>query len=834
MANLRFALRLLVRSPVFTLVAVLSLALGIGANTAIFSLMDAVLLRSLPVHQPGQLYNAEIHRQTEVIDRFSYPVFESARDLVRERAQLCAMSRIVTMQLAVPNNGADAPERALVQLVSGEFFAVLGERAQVGRLIEPSDNKTVDGHPIAVVSDGLWTRRFGRDPGVIGQPILVNGATLTIIGVTRPEFFGASIDNRPDVWAPIMMQPSVRYAVNASMDNADGARPWPPQPGIQWLTVLARITQPDAVAQTTQGVNLVLHQDLEQRLSDSDPERQQRLRSQRVAMAPANRGVGRLRAQAQTPLIVLMGMVVLVLAVASANIAGLLIARANARERELGIRLALGAGRGHLIRQLLVESLLLSSIGGAVGLLIAMWAVPALLAAAPGGSLPLGMSIGIDGRVLAFTVAVSLLTGLAFGLAPALRSTRLELSGTMKQARAAGMARGRRGAWVSRLLVGGQMAFCLLLLVVAGLFARSLQQLSRVNVGFDREHLLVARIDLRAGYRAEELPAVYRRLVDRISAVPGVASASISLNGPLGGSERISSLGVEGYTPAQGEELRTNEEVVTDRYRETVGLSLIAGRWLEPADVSSGRRVSVINETMARRFFPGANAIGRHWDYSAPLGETPVEIVGVVSDARYRDLRAPTPNLVYRPATRADEYLSSLEVRTIGAPAAIIPDVRTALRDAAPRMSVVDIVPMDTRIATRMSQERMVAWLTGTFSVLALILAAIGLYGTIAYAVSRRTSEIGLRMALGASRGSVLRMVLAEALALVLAGVVVGVPLSMVAGRGLRRILFGIGATDPVTYAAAVTVLVTIGLVAASVPARRASRIDPMAALRTE
>jgi predicted permease len=831
MQHFRYVVRLLLRSPGFTLVAVLSLGLGIGANTAIFSLMDAVLLRALPVSRPGQLYAAEVHRPTEVHDRFSFPVFQQARDAVRGQADLAAMSRIVPMQLSIGN---EAAERVQVQLVSGEFFGVLGERTQIGRAIDPTDNLTLDGHPVAVISDSLWTRRFGRDPAAIGRTIVVNGGTLTVIGVTRPEFFGASIDARPDVWTPIMMQPTVRYAVNASIENGDSSRPWPPQAEVQWLTIVGRIADASAVPQVTERVHIVHQQDLARRYAGAPPERRERGLAQRVALAPASGGVGRVRTQATTPLIVLMGMVVLVLAVASANVAGLLLGRAAARQRELGIRLALGARRADLIRLLLVESVLLSTLGGVLGLLIAIWTVPALIAAAPGGAVPLGVPIAVDGRVLAFTVCVSLVTGLAFGLAPALRATRVELAGALAQTRAAGMARGRGGAWVTRLLVGGQMAFCVLLLVVAALFVRSLQQLARVDVGFDRDRLLVARLDLRAGYKAEELPALYRRLVDRMSSLPGVASASLSLNGPLSGSERISGMAVEGYTPSPGEEIRASEEVVTERYRETVGLTLLSGRWFGPEDLAPGRRVSIINETMAKRFFGKQEAVGRRWDYGSPIGPTPFEIIGVVKDARYRDLRSATPNLIYRPAGASTDFLTSLEVRAIDDPALLVSAVREALREVTPRTAVADIVPLDRRIAGRMSQERMIAWLTGTFSALALLLAAIGLYGTVAFAVSRRTSEIGLRMALGASRYAVLRMVLVEALLLVGTGLVVGIPLAMAAARALKTALFGIEATDPVSYLSAVALLVGIALMASALPARRASRIDPMVALRVE
>ena len=530
--DVRFGLRLLRRSPVFTTVAVLSLALGIGGAAAVFSLLNAIVLRSLPVAEPDRLFVAERHSPDEMSPRFSWPEAARLRDELNGRADLAAASSVATMQLrpARASTGA-AAERGMVQLVSGEYFDVLGQRPHAGRLLSREDNRTLDGHPVAVVSYGYWQRTLGGAADAVGQTLGINGALFTIVGIAAPEFIGTTVSMRGvDAWVPLMMQSAIRYGGNASSNNTgDTRKPWPPQEDVAWLNVFARVprgTEPQTIAA---ALTLRHHTDVTSR-RDADAEYAERLRAERIALAPAGRGLSSLRDQASTALYVLLAMMIVLLLIASGNVASLLVARATAREREVAVRLSLGAGRARLIRQLLVESLLLGVGGGILGLGLAVWGRDLLLGLFVSGQTTLvTLDTGIDWRVLAFATAMSLLTGVACGLLPAFRGTRVPVSESLKlQSRAVGL-HSRRTLLAGRALVAAQMAFCLLLLIVAGLFVRSLRVLATSEIGFDRQHLLGARLDVRSlGYSAEQRQLLYQRLLERVQALPGVQSASLS------------------------------------------------------------------------------------------------------------------------------------------------------------------------------------------------------------------------------------------------------------------------------------------------------------------
>jgi predicted permease len=843
--DLRVGFRLLARSPVFSLVAILSLAIGIGANTAIFTLINALVLRELPVPEPGQLFNAAVV-PSEVGERFSYPAFSQARDQLAGRAELCAMSTIVRMQL-VPRAASQTPEAesGWVQLVSGEWFDVLRQRPQLGRLLTPDDNRHLGAHPVAVISDGYWSRRYGRSPAALGTEVTVNNVAFTIVGVTAPTFFGLNVATRtPDVWVPLMMQPAVRYASNASISNTDGRKPWPPEPGVRWLNVFARVPDGATLLPLADTLTRVLQQE-EVTVSGqpSDAEDQKARNAMHVVLAPGSRGISNTRESLQQPLVVLQFMVGFLLLIACANIASLLLARSTTRLREMAIRLSIGAGRGRLVRQLLAESLLLSLVGGGLGLLLAHWGSRTLFTLARGTT---DFDLSIDRRVLGYTLGISMLTGVLFGLAPALRATRVSPSETLKtQGRLTiGEPGGGRLFSFGKLLLATQMALCLLLLIVAGLFARSLQALAQLDLGFDRDHLLIARLDPRAaGYASQDLNALYRRLLDRVSTTPGVASASMSLHGVLSGGVHSGSFSAEGYTPRPGERMNALQEDVTADYFRTHGIRLVKGRPFERRDEEGTRRVSIINETMARRYFGGRDPIGLHWGYGDAIKADAPEIIGVARDVHSVDLRSDVRPLAYSLVVQGTPkdtsetsvpYLSSLEVRTVGPPAALADTLRRVLRDTAPRLPVPDITPM-TQFVERMSrQEQLIAYLTTLFSGIALLLASLGLYGSISYAVTRRTSEIGVRMALGANRAAVLWLILRDALTLVLMGLAIGVPLALLAANGIRSMLFGIRFTDAVTHTTAVAVLALVAAIAAYLPARRAARVDPMAALRAD
>jgi predicted permease len=837
--DLRFGARLLVRGPVFSIVAILSLALGIGATSAIFSLINAIVLRELPVEKAHELYLARSIRRDQVNNRFSWPAFEAARNMVAGRAEMAAVSSTNSMQLAPTTAGSATPqaESGRVQLVSGEYFGLLRQRPQVGRLLERTDNQILGQHPVAVITDAYWTRKFGRDANVVGRGLMVNGTLFTIIGVTRPEFFGTTVDARnPDAFLPLMMQANVRYNGNMSIMNGDARKPWAPQREVAWLQWFIRMPESNVTA-VTEALNLTMQRDQAQmRGYNEEPDIRRILSETRMTLTSGARGMSRVRDNMTTPLIVLLVMVGLLLLIACANIASLLLARASNRHREMAIRLSIGAGRGRLVRQLLTESLLLAFIGGALGLAVAEWGSVALVAFAEQGSRPPDFDASPDWRVVAFTMGVSLLTGLLFGLMPAFRGTHVRIADTMKsQARSVVGGGGHGRVPLGKLLIAAQMAFSLLLLIVAALFARSLQQMTRVDVGFDRDRVLTVSTDPRAGgYERDELPELYRRVTERIAAVPGVTSVSISSNTLFGGGRSVSGMTIQGYTPGRDENVTGDQDVVTSDYFRTVGLQIVAGRAFGPEDTATSRKVSIINETIARRYFKNRNPIGQRWNYDDDLAAG-YEIVGVARDATYTTVKAELPNMVYRPATQApDDYLGAIEVRTDGNPAALVTDIRNALRQVEPRLPVAGIDTLDERITRTMGSERFMMWLTMAFGGVALFLACLGLYGTISYAVTRRTAELGVRMALGAGRGTVQWMILREAFILVGAGLVVGIPLAFGAARAMSTLLFGVTPTDAVANGSAIAALVVIAALAAYLPARRASRVDPMLALRSE
>ena len=652
-------------------------------------------------------------------DLFSGPGFEHARDEVASRraGELFAATSVAGMQLQP--EGETIGARGNVQLVSGEYFTALRQQPQLGRFLAPSDNRTVGAHPVAVISDSYWQRHFNAAPDAVGRTLAINGTSFTVIGVTRPRFFGTTLALRaPDAWIPFMMQPVVRYSQNASNSNsADPRKPWPPQPEMAWLNVFVRVTGATAAAES--AMTTVFQRDNEALLSkDASADDRAAIAKQRVILNDASTGLSSLRKTVSEPLYVVLAMVGVLLAIACGNVAGLLLSRAAGRAREMAIRQSIGARRIRLVRQMFAESLLLAVAAGFVGFTIAIWARDALLALmvnVGSSPVPLDLDTGLDARVLGFSLAVSTLTGIGCGVLPAFRGTRVPVAEALKQeGRGAVTEGGRRGLLIGKALVAVQMAFCLLLLVVAGLFTRSLRVLTQTDIGFDRAHVLTVRTDVRgAGYSENERQALYRRLVESLQAIPGVESASMSANGPMWGSQRISSLSVEGYTPGRDERLRTNEEFVTDRYFDTMGLKILEGRSFRAEDRAPGARNTVVNATMARRFFPNQSAIGKRWDYGDGIGKDSQVIVGVVEDARYVDVKVAPPNMAYSLAEASpDEVLGDIEIKTSTVPAALAQTVRETLARAEPRLPIVEVVALEDRLARGVIQDRMVARLT--------------------------------------------------------------------------------------------------------------------------
>jgi predicted permease len=828
--DLRFGARLLARGPGFTTVAVLSLALGIGSSSAIFSLINAVVLRPLPIADPQELHIAQAQEPDEIELLFSYPVVERAAQLLAGRAEVAAQSSTESVLIATRGDGGGAspPEPARLQLVAGDYFGTLRQRAQIGRLLGPEDNRTLGQHPVAVISDQYWRRRFDRSVRVLDTELIINGQSMAIVGVAAPEFFGTTVDTEtPDLWAPAAMQAALRFAGGYDRSGGDLQKPWSSQPEIAWLRVLIRAPAGGAPA-AAEAMTLALHRESPAGGRDAG--------ALPVRLLPGSGGFSPMRSELTTPLVVLLLAVGLLLAIACANIASLLLARATSRRREMAIRLSMGAGRSMLIRQLLTESLLLATVGGVLGLGLAYWGSSALLTFLTRGGPVTGIDVRPDWRVIGLTFATSMATALAFGLLPALRGTRVPLAESLKaQTRSViGAAGYGGGVPLGKVLIAGQMAVAILLVLVAALFVRSLQALLHVDTGYDRDHVLLARVDPRSSsYTVAELPALYTRLVEELGRLPGVVAVSMSATMFSGRSRGVFS--VEGYTPTRDEQMTTLKNWVTSDYFRTVGLAIKEGRGFGPEDSANSRRVSVINETMARRYFRNQNPIGKRLSWgSSNFDADGFEIVGVVGDARYNDVRDESLNMAYILATQTERYVENVQVRVEGNPTALTNAVRKALRESEPRLAVGTIETLNSRIARSIGVERLLGWLTTAFGAAALGLACLGLYGTISYAVRRRTAELGIRIALGADGVAVQWLIMREALLLVLVGGAVGLLFAFFAARAVGGLLYATAPSDPVAYGTAAGVLVVVCAFAAYIPAWRASRLNPIVALRME
>jgi predicted permease len=835
--DLRYALRLFRNNPGFVAVAVLSLALGIGANTAIFTLLDTVVLKMLPVEKPEELavfgpgFSRGINGESEAVNRsnqlFSYPLYKDLRDDNSVFQQLAAIGSMdYTVYVRDTAARPDAlPEAAQARIVSGNYFEVLGIQPAAGRLIHPSDDVTPGAHAVVVLSHGYWQRRFASDPSIVGKTLLVQGQAYAVIGVAPEGFRGETLGWNPDLFAPLAMQ-----------QELSRFRPMLADREMSFLLLLGRLKPGIGPEQASAAMTLRFQQALRAEAGgELSPEREQRLSQRRIEITPAHRALSSLRRQFEEPLLLLMAVVGLVLLIACANVANLLLARATARRKEVGVRLALGAGRGRLVRQLLTESLLLSGIGGLCGLLIAPWATQFLVRMVYDTAETIPLDLDPDLRVLGFTLAVSALTGLLFGLAPALRATRLDLAPTLKV-----NSRGTIGetarVTLSKGLVVTQVALSLLLLVGAGLFVGTLRNLRSLNLGFRPEKLLLVAVDPRgAGYsqdRPEQLKDLYRKILDRLRTIPEVESASLSFVPLLSGARRAESVEVEGYTFGKDEPNSVREIHVTPGYFETVGMTLVEGRPFDERDRDGSQRVAVVNQKFAERFFAGRSVIGSHLSFDG--GDRNLEIVGVAGNAKYNDMREQDPELVFLPVYQALEHLNSLETRARGEPDNLSGQIKQALSEVDRNLPVRSVTTMHTQVDRALRQERLMTNLTSFFGLLALLLASVGLFGVMSYAVSRRTSEIGIRMALGAERAAVLWMVLRESLGMVVVGAAAGLAAAFASTRLLANLLYAVSPTDPLAFGVAAGVLLAVAALAAYIPARRAARVDPMVALRYE
>jgi len=861
--DLKYAFRGLAGSPLFTTVAVVSIALGIGANTAIFTLVDEVLLRSLPVRQPEQLVlfsGARNHYGSNSGgNMLSFPMYEDFRDnFVDAPARLPRVSRPVPNPAPTPkifsgllarralamNVGVEGQtERVPGELVSGTYFQVLGVGAAIGRVIGPDDDRERGNSPVAVLSYSYWRNRFGGDPQVVGRTITVNNTKLTIIGVSQAGFDGVDIGYVPSIRVPVMM----KAQMTPNWDDVDNRRS-------RWVNVFGRlepgVSSEQALAVLQPFFHGLLEQEvLEAAFSDTTAYTREQFLKGQVSLLPAAQGRSPIRQQLSQPLWLLLGIVVGVLLISCANVASLLIARAAARQREIAVRLALGASRGRIVGQLLVESVLLAAIGGGLGLAIASWTTKFLLGFLPTSETPHVITGAIDYRVLAFNFALSLATGLLFGLAPALRSTKPDLAPTLKD-QVGSVAGG--GVRLRKALVVAQVTISVLLLIGAGLFIRTLQNLRLIDLGIKPASLIAFNISPAiSGYTPERIPALYKSLVERMSAQPGVQAVAFANVGLLEGNEWDSTIAVEGYQAKPGEHMNPYCNSVSAGYFKTMGIPLLAGREFEARDEGAmprpanpntndgrgnGYRHAIVNQSFAKRFFGDKSAISRHIGFGLNPGTpTPLEIVGVVGDSKYTGVRDEVPQQVFFPLL--EERTPSaivVYVRALGDPAAAFTAAQRTMHDLDSNVPVYNLRTLERQIDRSLLVERFIATLSTAFGVLATLLAVIGLYGVMAYTVARRTREIGVRIALGAVQGDVVWLVMREVLTLVGLGVAIGLGAAWGLNRAVGSVLYGVSATDPLTIAGACAVLAIVALAAGYVPARRATRVNPVLALRYE
>jgi putative ABC transport system permease protein len=809
--DLRYALRTLRGSPVFTAVAILSLALGIGANTAIFTLIDTLMFRQLPVREPGRLVEM-LHKLRGEPDPRGNGFSLSAWHYMRDR------NHVFSDLLA----GADSPlqvradnipvEPASGQFVAGNFFPGLGLKAAAGRLLGPQDDLPGAGSAVAVIAWDWWQGKFHADPAVPGQQLVVNDVPVTIVGVAPRGFFGWETGSTHDVWLPLSLEPVIAHR--------------PPGRSAPQVQLVGRLKPGVTPAQALSEMAVLDRRILEESAKTVD---NPYLHKVMLEMEPAGAGLSRLRDKYARPLWLLMCVVALLLLIACTNVASLLLARAAARQREMAIRVALGAGGFRLVRQVLTESLLLALAGGIAGMGVAYGGTAALVRTIASGRDRIEIHVQPDARVLFFTLTVALLAGLLFGLAPALRALASTPAAFL---RAAGHSPDTRfGRLFGQTLVSAQVALSLVLLSAASLFIAHLANLRRLDTGFQRENILLVTLDAsHSSYARDQLSLPYRELLRRFEALPGVASATLSAVTPISGAGAARAATVEGYRAQPGEVRYLQENWVAPQYFRTFGIPLLAGRDFTPRD--DGRHVAIVDQTTARYYFPHRGPLGMHVTFDGD--DIPYEIIGFVRNAKYRDLLEPPWRTIYLNAFEQNRPGSQFALRTNTDPDSVIPAVRRTVRDVLKTVPIVKVTTLSRQIDASLVTERLIALLSGLFGALGALLAALGLYGLLAYTVTRRTGEIGIRRALGATQSSIVRLVLRGALAMVCAGILAGAPVVFWGRRVAVSAVEGLppGSLPPLFLSA--STLLAIALLAAWAPARRAARVDPMEALRYE
>ncbi|MGD0695931.1 MAG: ABC transporter permease [Terriglobia bacterium] len=821
--DLRYGLRQLRRSPGMTAVAVLTLALGIGANTAIFSLIDTVMLRSLPVEKPEELVEVRRYNPrwgSEGSPSFTNPLWEQVRDRQDVFSGVFASGE-ESFDLAQ----GGAVENANGIFVSGSYFATLGVRPAAGRLFTAADDKR--GCPaVAVLSYGFWRDHYGGAESAVGQTLSLSNHPFQIIGASGPGFYGAEVGHKFDVAIPVCTA-----AIFDEKEQRLDHRSW------WWLGIMGRVKPGISPERLKARLDVLSPQIFTAAVPQGwDPKNQQEFLKQSFLTFPAATGVSGLRREFTEPLNILMAVVGLVLLIACANIASLMLARAATRHREIAVRQALGASRMRLIRQLLTECILLSSAGAVVGVLFARWGSALLVRYISTANNQVFLDLSLDGRVLGFTAAIAVLTGVLFGVLPALRSTRVSLTAAMK-------GRGdteRHGHFrSSKWIVAAQVALSLVLLVAAGLFLRSFAKLAMLDIGFDRNNVLLVNANLKAAHVPPERRwEIYQQIENRLRALPGVVSASRSWNTPISGYEWNQDIQADSPNSPTGEAALTYFNAISPAYFETLRTPLLAGRVFNDHDTKNAPPVAIVNQTMARKFFPNLNPIGRYFRTAEVSGSLapPIQIVGLVRDSKYESLREETYPTAFFPIaqqTPGIDDVENFELRTAIPPSSLASAVQSAVAGVSKEISI-DFHTLAEQVNDSMVQERLLALLSGFFGALALLLAMIGLYGTLSYLVTQRQTEFGVRMALGAQPGSILRLVMRDVVVVLAGGLAVGICISLATGQLLQKMLFGLDARDTVTLAAAVVTLSAVAFLAAYLPARRATKVDPMVALRYE
>ncbi|HXW90760.1 MAG TPA: ABC transporter permease [Terriglobales bacterium] len=834
--DLRYGLRQLRRSPGFTVVTVLTLALGIGANTAIFTLVNALLLKSLPVHEPNRLVLLGHGVDRGVVgeaqrgswELFSYSFYQYLRDGNQVFQGVSAIQSFeVGLSIKVGKIATSAPGK----LVSGNYFSVLGVHPHLGRMLTPEDDKP-EAAPTAVISYRFWDKLFSQDASVPGKIVSMNGVTFTIVGVTPPQFFGETLQtDPPDIWLPLAAQPQVSQQGSLLTPN-----------GPYWLDIMGRLKPGASLQQAQANVSGLLRGFLDEEVrSQVSSERWNAIKDCFIVLTPGGKGLSELRESFTTPLYILLAAVGLILLIACASVANLLMARANERQREVSVRLALGASRARLIRQLLTESVLLAMCGGAAGLLFARWGTMALVKRVANGADHFPLSVSPDLRVLGFTLGVCFLTGILFGLAPALRAGRSQPASALKEG--SRTTQGGGGGWAgSRSLVVFQVAVSLFLLIGSGLLVRALRALANQDWGFAREKVLIVRMDPeRAGYKPAQLPVFYRELLDRVNALPRVRCASLALYSWLSDMQMLKRVTVPGYTPQPDERTTVQVNLAGPRYFETEGMTLLLGRDFDTRDTEGSLHVAVVNEALVRRFYFGQNPIGKTLHFQTMFEGGDIEVVGVVKNAKYNSPIDDATQMVFLPVLQASgelaqlgAYVGNLEVRAKGDPTSVVEEVRAAIADLDNNLPIDSVTTLNDLVDRSLNQETLIAGLSSLFAVLAMLLACVGLYGVMSYAVARRTNEIGIRMALGALRSDVLGLVVGHGFRLTLTGVVLGTAGALPLAHFLASLPIGVKPVDPLTFFAVSLGLTVVALIASYIPARRVTKVDPMVALRHE